>query len=255
MPAEEADWNSPGEAGLLNDFDFTVTKAFFAPDQGYMNGDQTMLQLEGTTDDPEQPTTHLWFSCGNGWESRDGGKTVDHPQKTKNSKKFFNQASWMHRLLNRCIEELDLYDVLKARGSVFSAAPWVGLSFHMNMEEVDFGGNIGVKTHLMPTAFLGADSKAAAAAPAPKTEAAAPKTGQTAAEKLAAKKAEREAAAASNGGGASLRDQVVAIFTEETDFATAQEKASQLPGIDADDELVMSILEEGGLWAEVKAGA
>ncbi len=230
-------WDTNFESGLLDDYDFTITDAKFAYDAGYANGQTLLLMLDGDTDDLNTPTTHVWFPLGKGWISSDGGKTVQHESgKDRN----YNKSSKLAILINRCIEDFGIGDLLGERGSQFEAAPWVGLKFHLKTEKIGDYGNLegAQQAKPFPVAFLGVVG-----------EDATPK-GNTAAQKVAAAKAKAEA----KKSGSSIRDQVTAIFAKHDDFAAAQEEALVLDGV-TEDPILDELMDETGLWQQVKSAA
>jgi hypothetical protein len=229
-------WSTEFETGLLDDFDFTVVRSFFAPDAKYNDGNTLLLQWEGKTDNDDVPETHAWFPLGKGWVSRDGGKTITH--ESGKAGKYFVKTSIMARLIARCVEDFGIGDLLSERGNPFTSKVWEGMRFHMKNEVIDFGSGMEAKTKLFPVRFLGVVGAAAQAG----------NGSSSAADKIAAAKA-KAAAKASNGNG--LRDQVVAVFNKHNDFAAAQEEALQIDGV-TDDPILDEILDESGLWASVK---
>lgn len=225
-------WSTEFETGLIDDFDFTITNAFFAPDAKYNNGDTLLLQWEGSTDNPDLPTTHCWFPLGKGWASTDGGKSIAHDS---GKDRYFNKNSLMAKLITRCVDDFGLQDLLAERGGPFEAVVWNGLTFHMKNVPVEFGKGLDPTTKLMPVAFIGA-AGAASAAPSNGTVSQSNGNG--------------------NGSTASdaVRNKVVAIFKTAPDFATAQDKVlSSVEGVTDDDALLNSIMDESGLWAEVRS--
>lgn len=246
MPEREVDlWETT--SGLPDDFTFTVTGARFVFDPNYNNGQTLLLEWEGEAEgvDLDQP---LRFSCGNGWDTPDNGKTAVHPKQ-----KLFNKRSHYGMLIDRCIKDLGMGDILRRRGVPTEAKVWVGLRFHMKRETIDFGGEIGEKERLLPVQFLGevGNGKAAAKPAAPKTAA------------KPAPKAEPEPEPDSDGeyGGApaELVEAVKKVFKKhkalvkagKSSFDKAQEEALAIDGITDYPDLVAAVVdEESGLWAQ-----
>lgn len=137
-------------SGLLDDFDCEITSARFAVIPDY-NPDTLLLIWETTTNDPDVPEYQISFPMGSGWETMDGGKTATHER----GKTQFTGSSWMGMLINRCVKVLGIRDLLQSRGEATEAHIWEGLRFHLNSEEVDYGGEIGTRSRLLPTEFLG----------------------------------------------------------------------------------------------------
>ena len=143
-------------SGLPDNFDGTVIAAEFTVDERYKNEDgslPTVLRLEFDHAAAVEPVI---ISLGKGWEIGDGGKTVSHPTNTQ-----FNARSHYGMMITRCVSAdadkggLGMLKLLQGRGESTQADIWVGLSFHWEREEVDYGKDIGAKEKLMPTKFLG----------------------------------------------------------------------------------------------------
>lgn len=223
-------WSTDFETGLLDDFDFTIVRSFFAPDAKYNNGETLLLQWEGKTDNIDQPETHVWFPLGKGWVSKDGGKTIVH--ESGKADKYFVKTSLMAKLIERCVNDFGIGEILASRGGPFEAAPWQGLTFHMKSETITFGAGISDQTKVFPQRFVGA----AAEAPVAANPAAA------ALAKAAAAKVEKP-----------LREQVLDVMRPHkanNDFVSAQSAALGVPGVTDDEELVAQLLDESGLFAE-----
>ncbi len=245
-------WDSAPEKGLIDDFDFTITNAFFAPDASYMEGTQTLLHWEGTTDDPDNAEYSMFWGLGKGWNSPDGGKTIVH--ESDKADKFFNENSLIWRVINRCLEDFGLREVLAAKGSPLEAKVWPGLTFHMKREEMSYGKGIEPTVRLMPVSFVGGGTSGGtggAAKASGTTKKAASSTGtKTAAEKLAEAKAKAEAKKA---GGGSLADQLKALAAQHDEFESFQLAAMEVDGVTDDEELMNQILvPDEGIWAEAK---
>lgn len=231
MPAAPT-WSTDFESGLLDDFDFTIKESYFAPDQNYNSGNTLLLQWHGTTDNEDVPETRIIFPLGKGWESRDGGKTIQH--ESGKPGKYFVSSSIIAHLIARCIQDLNIGDLLAERGDPFTASVWQGMRFHMKSTKIDFGSGLDARARLFPVQFLGL----ADAAPAV--------TAIDAKAKVAAAKAKA-------APKVSLRDQVVAAMTpyvEAGDFEGAQTAAFEIDGV-SDDPIVDELLDESGLYAEI----
>ena len=158
------------ELGLMDNFNFVIMEAYFTTLSTYNSGDGYLLMLKGNTDDPDSPTTEVAFSCGKGWLSVDGGKTV----KNEKGRMAFNRSSMYGKFIERC-KELGVGPTLASRGESYEAKVWIGLTFHMEMEEITFGKNLEARNHLMPTdwiqngvaAAISSSAPASASSPAP----------------------------------------------------------------------------------------
>lgn len=245
-------WEKEGESGLLDNFEFTVTNAFFAPHEKYMNGEVTLLNWEGTTDSLDVPLMHVWYSLGGGWESKDGGLTIVHD--SGNADKYFNKSSQIYKIISRCRDDFKITAILEKRGDPFHAATWNSLKFRMQNETQPGIRGAEGKDKTMPVEYLGEVGSAGTNGSSAPQAAASGAGVETPQAKMARLKAEK--AAAANGADttpATLRDQVVAILTANDDFDTAQAACLELDGIMDDDDLVQGLMDADGLFAEVKA--
>lgn len=224
-----SNWSTDFEVGLVDDFDFTVERSYFATDQKYNNGNSTLLQWEGRTDNLDLPETHVWFTVGKGWFSSDGGKTVQHesgkPFGLKGEgRKYYNGSSKIAKLIRRCVEDFGIGDELAKRGDPNVAAVWEGFVFHMQYEQIDFGSGIDAKPSLFPSRFVGV---------------AGARTVQV---------------AQTNGNGnAAAKARVVALAKATDSYETFQVQAVEIPGVLEDDELLNSVLNPTGIYAQARA--
>lgn len=140
--------------GLADDFDAIVVDAHFAPDAQYHSGLVTLLHLTLLSDDPDVGEQKVMYSCGSGWNSLDGGKTVVHDKKRVR----FMKTSIYGRIIDRLVDDLGMGDLLRARGyAPFDAGMWIGFKAHWNREEIQFKGSGApdATSRLFPTKFLG----------------------------------------------------------------------------------------------------
>lgn len=217
------------ETGLIDNYDFTIDVATFTTDSRYNDGQTLLLKWDGTatTEDGEALDHTLLLPCGSGWESRDGGKTAMHEK----GKTRFNRSSIIGKVIDRCIKDLGMADVLMPRGEPTSASTWEGLSFRMKRESINFGGNIGEKEREMPVAFNGvggASSNGQHSAPA------------------------TNAGAKVDTGRVVLDAKVKAIAKDAPDFQTFVDTViSELPELLDHDDIMSKVVEQGGYWSEV----
>lgn len=148
------DWGT--ETGLFSDYEGIVTDAWFQTDSNVQDGNVYMLSLEIKTEDPDHAQVFERYTCGPDWVSVDGGKTVQHPSKSK-----FNRNSQMGRLIDRIIE-IGAVDVLGGRGTPRDAGIWAGTTWYMegvtSKGKIRSGPNAGQdyeSTKNFPTKFLG----------------------------------------------------------------------------------------------------
>lgn len=137
------------ESGLPDNLTVTIEDARFTYDARYNNGESLLLEWVCSSDDPDNAELTLNFSCGSNWEAADGGRQATHPKKHA-----FVKTSRVGKMISR-VMELGAGPVLEARGPMTDAQVWVGLQFHMARETADYGGEIGSREFLMPTAFVG----------------------------------------------------------------------------------------------------
>lgn len=221
MPSEDL-WAT--ESGLLDDVDVTIEKAYFATDARYNQGFTLLMHWEGTTNSEDNPTFHEMIPCGDGWQSLDGGKTATHPK----GKKRFVSSSVYGRIIDRCINEFKIGDILRKRGTPTEAKVWVGLRFHMKREKLEFGSGLEARERLMPVKFLGV------------------------AEQAPATKGETQEQTEAKVHQLALYAKVKALAKQEKSFEKFVEKAMEIEGVADDSELVARIIdEENGVWAEV----
>lgn len=241
-------WSTDFETGLLDDYDFTIESAVFETDPKYMNGTRLLLKWDGITNSQEVPYTHIWIPIGKGFETRDGGRTIQH--ESGDPKRYFQNTSLIARIITRCVKDFDMGEALDQRaaelgiddaeGSWRYARMWETMKFHINRQTLDYGGDIDPQKREMPTAFLGL-----VAPGAERTEVTT--SGADAAAQIAAAKARSNG----NGGGNALRAAAIKAL-QENDFNP--DAALNVPGVSNDDALLGEILDtNSGLWAEAKA--
>lgn len=233
--------------GLIDEYTFEVTRAYFATAPAYtekVGEEMLFLHWLGKSDVEGYPIMdedgfHPSWKTGKPkkklWTSVDGGKTAQHPDGLDH----FDSRSDMGELVNR-VEKITEHiantpdDPLGGDDSQPTKADWwVGTKWRMKKETrtYNINGQDRTKEIDLPVEYLG---KAGAAAPAAPVAAAAP---------------------VSNGGGASsaaLRAKLIALINASPDFATFQVQALALEGIANDDALLNSVVDESGLWSEIK---
>lgn len=144
------------DSGLPDDFDITVTNAWWEYDDDYNNGDTLVLKLAGPTGDDELGELELLFPAGPVWTTQDKGITaVREDGKTKN----FNGRGGVGLLIGSMMTSGG-EGVLRERYNKHGLTPqhaalYKGLSMHMNRTAIDYGGEIGKKDKLICTDFKG----------------------------------------------------------------------------------------------------
>lgn len=233
--------------GLLDDVDVWVDEFRFEFNPDYNNGETLVgVAVISSDDDDVESGTELMFSCGDGWTTNDGGNTAERED---GKEKTFNARSAMGMFAAGAIGVAE--DVMRARYDNDGTTPmmgamYVGLGFHLDTQEVDYGGEIGKRGRLVPTAFLGEKGKSGGAA----KKAAAPA-------KKAAKKAAgatKKAAPKDEGGvPAEVKATLDGIADECENHDEFMERAmSELDPdvITPDVEAAIADSEDGSIWDE-----
>ena len=218
------------ESGRVTDFEIAITDAYFATVPGYRDGTDWFLHWVGTTDIESQPIMdregfHPSWRLGEGWESIDGGKTVQHP-----TKGHYNKQTPAGELID-AIADITSSDDGKpifspdplANASTATCDWYVGSKWKMGAvtHKFNIDGTERVVERSIPTEYLGmADAaKAPAAAPAA---------------------AESKAAPSNKVLGTKLK----ALAKKSDDFTAFEEAALALDGVVEDDALLESVLDE-----------
>lgn len=234
--------------GLLDDVDVWIDEFRFEFNPDYNNGETLVaVAVISSEDDDVDSGTELMFSCGNGWTTNDGGKTAERED---GKDKTFNKQSAMGMFATGAISVAE--EVMRGRYEAdgttpMMAAMYEGLGFHLEIEEVNYGGEIGTRGRLVPTAFLGEKGakKASGAAKAP-----AAKKAAGGAKPKAKGKPKPEAEA--EGG---LTDEVKGLLDAiaddcETHDEFMERAMSELDPdlIDAEVEAAIQNTDDGSLW-------
>lgn len=227
MPDETVtnSWDNE-ETGLLDDYTGTIVEAWFGVDANY-NPDATLLFWKFKVDDPpsdlpDGETTER-FPVGKGWQSFDGGDTIEDPERP--GRVTLHAQSTYRRVIRTCLEEFGMGTILENRGSALNASVWQGLKFHMARKEFDYGGEIGKKSRVYPAEFLGVEGEAA------------------------------PAAAPATNGSAAVDEELLAelkrVRADASDFPSFVDAAMELPGVVSNGNLVRSLASQDGLWTEL----
>lgn len=155
-------------ADIFTDYDGTITEATFQYNE--MGG-----QMKFTIDeiDGRQEPTFEFYKLPSGWESNDGGETIERIDGDEKKRKISKGSQWGKFLAHiNDIEE----DVLTAEAQ-FRADEWIGTRWHFEVTPMGVGKPYkfekdgekmeGVsKDKNYPTAFLGKDDTASTSSPA-----------------------------------------------------------------------------------------
>jgi hypothetical protein len=216
-------WDLVETTGLLDDADIEIQSAEFGYDAVYASGEQLILILTGTSNQEgwEQFTTFL--SIGKGWQTHDNGATV------VGRDEFAKNSQYGHFIQGAL--DSGATAVLQSRGFPDKAAIWNGLKFHVKRIPVDYGGEIGSKNVLKPTAFLGESGKAEAPAAVADTG------------------ASQTSGPAANGSSAVLRAKIMALKGAPNHDAFIEEVLTKHPEVQQDAELFAAVVDPQGIYA------
>lgn len=144
--------------GLPDSLDVTVEEAWFEFDPEYNNGQTLLAKMTVMTNDEEFGDAGrgtLMYPCGEGWSAAERGAAAVRDD--GNMKKGFNNSCGYAKFFLGAIECEGAEKVLRSegRGDPRKAGMWVGTSWHLDRKETDYGGDIGKRSRLIPTAFLG----------------------------------------------------------------------------------------------------
>ncbi len=226
-------WDPVETTGLPDDIDFTIAKAEFGYDAGYADGEQILFMIEATQTDDEGNPYRNFYSLGRAgaWETLDHGKTV--VSQSDPPAQGFNKQSSYWKFIEAALET---GAPIQARGTPDNAEIWEGLTFHMNRVEVERPGlGEGKQTLLLPTAYVGeAQGKAEASDPGESTPPAAGNGQSEATTNILELKVKQLAKSAES------HDSFIEAVMEKH------------PEAQNDEDLFSRILDEGGIYAEVK---
>ena len=234
-------WDRPLESGLRDDYNGTILKSYFGTDARYQNGQVVLLKwdIAGQTDDGPFEDTVL-ISIGANWSTLDGGATIVHDS---GKDRYFTGGSHYGKVIARVTGKpedggLDQGELLASRGNPFQAKVWEGLKFHFTRESFNYGGEIGTKEKLMPTAFLGAEGGDAPAATTAPAAPAAVSTGNP-----------------TNGATPEpvLRAKLTAAAKSSADFAGFLDAAMAVEGVLDNDALMAEVVDEAQFYASANA--
>lgn len=239
------------ESGLLGNVDVKITDAEFLNDPAYNNGQTLQLALTMHIEGDDGGEKVENFSCGDGWESTDGGKTATREDgKDRN----FNGQSKIGRFFGSLVDLMgsDSKCDLAVRNRVKDhplgpreAGFWKGLELHIDRMEVDYGGEIGKRDVLIVDGFNGSDAKKASGTAKKASDAT----------KKAAGKAKAEEPA-EGGVTDELRAKLDAIANEAGNHDEFMEAAlAQIPEASSDEAVKAAISDDakGSIWDDAVA--
>ena len=223
------------ESGLFSDYQGKVVDCWFGNDSKVGNGQVLILFLKMQTDVPEHPEWTERYTCGPDWQTIDGGKTAVHPTKKK-----FNSNAQAGIFVDKALA-VGAGPDLKSRGlPPTDAAAWLGTSWYM--EAVERTGKLQDGTDFKsvrnyPSKFLGIDGNMVmAGTPRPQDSVA-------------------ESSGGTTGVLAGLDEVAVAQMTGWAKTLTHTEwldRVMELEGVTANEELVIALTDEQGLYSKMK---
>lgn len=238
------------ESGLLGNVDVTIQDAEFINDPAYNNGQTLQAALTFLVEGDDGGERVENFSCGDGWETNDGGKTAVREDGREIN---FNGQSKIGLLFGGLVDVMGsdpkCDKVVRARAADHPLGPrdasfWKGLKLHLDRQDHNYGGEIGKKEVLVITGFNGEAGATKASGAAKKA------SGAT--KKAAAKPAKAE------GGGVTdeLRRTLDEIADASSDHDAFMEAAfAQVPEASSDDAVKAAVTDdgEGSIWQAAMA--
>lgn len=190
---------------------------------------------------------HPSFSLHPDFVSPDGGKTIT--EQSGKRRKYGKNYGRLLEAVNEMTAHLadtpndplwnkDRHPLPPPAGIIHPryAESWVGHKFRMDNVDVDFGGQIGQRTFLLPVEYLGYEG--VTAAPVAAAPVAAPVT------------AAPTAAAPAASAGEALMMQLQALANAATNYADFQKAALAVPGVSPDSGLLLQVADQqNGIWA------
>lgn len=233
-----AGWDPVETSGLPDDIDFTIAKASFGYDAAYNNGEQILLVIEASQTDEKGDPIRSLYSLGKAgaWETLDHGRTV--VSQSNPPAEGFNKQSLYWKFIEAALGT-PAAAVIQTRGTPDNAGIWEGLTFHMNRVDVDYGGDIGTRKVLLPTAFVGEGPKAEAPVATPASEPV----------------VVPETPAATNGAiGLPSDTQLKALaLASATHDAFLENVMAQYPQATNDADTFAKVIDANGIYAEARA--
>lgn len=155
------------EDGLLSAYTGTIEDSWFATDLKYQNGEVPLLHWNITDikapEADEVPDEIVEkFSVGNNWEIVDRTH-VEHT--SGNPRRKFNSQSKYGRIIGAVVKGRNeafkgLMEVISERGGdPKDAAIWNGLRFEFERVTVNYGGDIGERSFILPSRYVGKDGE------------------------------------------------------------------------------------------------
>lgn len=235
-----SDFEDQKSGSALNNCEFTVTDAYFAPaSEKYIEaggGSNQFMHWLGTTNLEELPTVgkedfHPSWKLGDDWDSVDGGRTVITSKRSNRPKMGKAYGTLCEEVL-KLVPEGHPDDPMAGANHPSNASIWIGTKWYLE-EKVERAGTQFESRRLFPTKFLGKASGGGGVA-----------TNVTNVTNITA--------APSSNGGVNLRQVLEAIAKNSNTYQEFQAKALALPGVTEDYGLLGEITDESGFYAKVR---
>ena len=234
-------------SGGLKGFRMFVQNAYFAIDPQYSEktgSDVVFMHFEGPTDLEEHPLLskdgfHPKWAMDPDFMTLDGGKTVQS-QSGKKSKVGKAYGRMCKAATDATAHLANTPNDPLNNVSATAAAGWTGHTWIFDEVEFDWGKEIGTRTELHPTVYVGAGDVTKAAGVA-----AAPVAAPWAAAPVAAPAPVAETSDA-------LLDAVKGLAVQSADFNSFKQQALGLAGVTDRTDLLIAISDANqGIWAQL----
>lgn len=225
------------ESGLLDDADVIVRDAEFTKRPDAFAPDKLELHLTVFVEGDDGGEQVLFFGCGDGWESNDGGKTASREDgKDRGFHQNTKVGELFHGLCKVMADDKEADKALRARTQEYPTAAreagfWKGLKLHLSRSDRKGGGEVGDYAVLVVDGFNGIEGGAAKAT-----------------KKAAKKAAPAKAKTAEAEGG--LTDEILAkldaIADASADHDSFMEAAfAEVPEASTDEVVKAAVADEG----------
>lgn len=223
------------DTGIITDYEGTVMDAFFLLNsESQFSDKQTQLHLKMLLDDEREVEER--YNLGPDWVSNDGGETATHPTKAR-----FNKNTQAGKLVDALIEAGG-GETVRSRGTGPAVAKtWIGLRFFMEATTTSGTrrdtGEKWSSTKNYPTKFLGVNGDVS--------------TGATVTSL-------RESAVSAPNSGNPLSGMDPVAVAQITDLAKALtfgewvDKVMEVEGVLGNDDLIMALPDEAGLYTSLR---
>lgn len=143
-------------SGFTDDVDVAFKTASFGFRSDFADfGNPLLLIIDAIVDADDGPVEQeLIFPCGKGWELKPGSKII--AQREDGKRKNFIKTSAVGLLISHALEAgAPLRDLAVDDNGPMNASMWDNTIWHMKQIEINYGGEIGKKSRLLPTEYKG----------------------------------------------------------------------------------------------------